>query len=217
MAPDQRRNSDESEESDVVVSLGLVIKDEGGAVSEEVARARGTAIAEACSKVLAHRIARGGAELIGDGTPDLLEGFEVRFADPIAAVKDILRYLADIEKMRGGGKPTPVRGRRFSHHFGMAYGADAIVRARAWRAEAPDDAMRVAPEIWEAVEGRLDVEARGEMGEADAVTLVATKIGTTFRYMPWTTPGRRKFGLILTAILVVATVVGLTVFGPPPK
>ena len=46
--------------------------------------------------------------------------------------------------------------------------------------------------------------------------LVATKIGTTFRYMPWTTPARRRLGLILAALLIGATVIGMAISGPPP-
>lgn len=206
MAPEQAQGGANGE---VILSVRLVVTD-----AQETAAA---GLADVCSKILAHRVARSKAELVGDADPDLLGGLALRFADPVSAVACVLRYLADIEKMRGGGRPQPSTGRKFSHYFGIA--RDDGKRAQALRDATAADAIGVTLDIWAVVEGKLDVEARAADGDADAdaVTLVPTKIGTTFRYMPWSTPGRRRLGLILAALLVVATMVGLSIFGPPPK
>ena len=203
MAPDQERSGAKGE---IILSLRLSVA--------EADAAAGPGLAGACSKILSHRVARSGAELIGDDEPDLLTGLELRFTDPIAAVACVLRYLADVEKMRGGGRPIPTTGRRFLHRFGIAQGDSG--RAGALRDAVAGDAIGTTAEIWAAIEGKLDVEARTVDREADTVILVATKIGTTFRYMPWTTPARRRLGLILAALLIGATVIGMAISGPPP-
>ncbi|MFP6758910.1 MAG: hypothetical protein VCC99_11935 [Alphaproteobacteria bacterium] len=204
MTPDQGGSGAKGE---IILSLRLSVA--------ESAAAAAPGLAGACSKILSHRVARSGAELIGDNEPDLLTGLELRFTDPIAAVACVLRYLADIEKMRGGGRPIPTTGRRFLHRFGIAQGDSG--RARALRDAVAGDAIGTTGEIWAAIDGKLDVEARTVDREADTVILVATKIGKTFRYMPWTTPGRRRVGLILAALLIGAMVIGMKLFGLPPK
>ena len=164
------------------------------AVAAESARA--PRLAEVCRKILLTRIAwgRGRASALDD------DGAVAEFPSPVRALGAALRIQYDLASLN---RDIPAE-KRCLYRIGVGIGeaAELCARARPGGICADDGVIAAAAR-------RLDVECeelgplhRGSATHAYAV--VGTLTGRVFRYKPWTTPGRRRAGLVLVATLIVA-------------
>lgn len=167
-------------------------------------------LTERCLVAMQAFVARAGGTAVEGVASGVEQGVIARFDNAVSAARCAVRASVELRKL------SAQQGDRgaLALHVGLATGdPDAAMRLR--DETAPGEIM-VTPEIAQAVEGQVDVEKvdvrgrRDRHGEPlDAFALTPTLTGQVFRYMPWTTPGRRKIGLIFAAILILIGIIGM--------
>ena len=167
-------------------------------------------LTERCLAAMQAFVARAGGEAVAGVPSGVAEGVIAQFGDAVSAARCAVRASVELRKL------SAQQGDRgaLALHVGLAAGdPDQAMRLR--DASAPGEIL-VTPEIAQAVEGRVDVEKvdirgrRDRHGDPiDGFALTPTLTSQVFRYMPWTTPGRRRIGLIVAAALIAIGVLGM--------
>ena len=158
------------------------------------------ALADAANSSLTLRIARAGGRAWRRDD----ERLSVAFVSPLAALRCALRTRWDLTAMLGD-----------EHGFamGIAVGESAETEAAALAA-LTERGLVSSSATRKAVEGKIDVDYEAVSDDAWLV-LPRHKGRGIFRFKPWTSPWRRRVGLIATTILIAITIVGLVL--SPPK
>ncbi len=167
-------------------------------------------LTERCLVAMQAFVARAGGEAVPGVASGVTEGVIAQFGDAVSAARCAVRASVELRKL------SAQQGDRgaLALHVGLAAG-DPGEAVRLRDAAAPGEIL-VTPKIGQAVEGQVDVEKVDIRGRRDpqgrpveGFALTPSLTGLVFRYMPWTTPGRRKFGLIVAAILIVIGILGM--------
>ena len=167
-------------------------------------------LTERCLAAMQAFVARAGGTAVEGVASGVEQGVIARFDDAVSAARCAVRASVELRKL------SAQQGDRgaLALHVGLATG-DAATAVRLRDETAPGEIF-AAPEIAHAIEGRVDVEKvdvsgrRDRAGQPiDAFALTPTLTSQVFRYMPWTSPGRRKIGLIFAVVLILIGIFGM--------
>ena len=167
------------------------------------------ALGEACRAVLAHRIARTRGRVREQAQGTVVADFR----SPLAALRCALRIRHDMAALCE--RLPEAHGWR----IGVALaGATEAAEAEAARLAGLAEPGRicVSRSVQDAVAGQLDVvfEAVGEAAHG-ALAVLPSKTGGVFRFKRWSSPPRRRAGLLAAVALTVLAVLALALLGPP--
>ncbi len=154
------------------------------------------ALADAAGSSLTLRIARAGGRAWrrDDGR------LSVAFASPLAAVRCALRVRWDMTAMFGD-----------EHAFAM--GVALAESEAADLAALSESGLIVSTDVRDTVEGEVDVNYE-PLGDSAWHALPRHSGRGVFRFKPWTSPRRRRAGLIAAVIMIAVTVAGLLLSEP---
>lgn len=135
-----------------------------------------------------------------------------RFPGAVRAVRCALAVEADLALYAQRlSRPADLALR-----IGVAIGAADMAAALAELA--PAAGLAVSGAVRAEVEGKLDLDFAaldGVPADSGAVAVTSALKQRVFRFKPWTTPGRRSWGLIAAALVLAAVVIGLALSLPP--
>ena len=157
-------------------------------------------------------VARAGGRAPEGAVSSVDHGVFGKFDDPLRAARCAVRAAVEIRKLSGKHGDQDV----FALRIGLAAGPDGHTEAARLRDAAAPGEILSARDIVPAIEGRIDVDKVDITGRRDAAgrpidafALTPTLTGSVFRYMPWTSPRKRLFGLAVAAALMLVAALGL--------